>query len=250
MQEAQSTGSAWPAPPNYYKRYTLENVQLLREAQKKGEFPDAPIQQPPLPEFYLQAMEPPPVPTDSYTVFDQKWQVQDRLPTLSELGVKQLFPAGPIDRIQELKKLNRALIVQFLDLLDVLVKNPEEFGSRIENISTIFINMHHILNEYRPHQARETLRLLMESQLAKKRQMTADLREKNEAMVQSLKQFSQETSQTLASIVTDPHTDLDNQTHQQDTSRINDEDVEMKNVTDDHDIPEADSIRAAIEAID
>jgi mediator of RNA polymerase II transcription subunit 7 len=37
--------------------------------------------------------------------------------------------------------------------------------------------MHHILNAYRPHQARETLRLLMEDQIAKKRQQTQEIRE-------------------------------------------------------------------------
>lgn len=51
-----------------------------------------------------------------------------------------------------------------------------QYGQRIENISTIFINMHHILNEYRPHQARETLRLLMENQLEKKKEKTAEIR--------------------------------------------------------------------------
>jgi mediator of RNA polymerase II transcription subunit 7 len=37
-----------------------------------------------------------------------------------------LFYLTTIDRVQELKRLNRSLIVQFLDLLDVLVKNPQE----------------------------------------------------------------------------------------------------------------------------
>lgn len=36
--------------------------------------------------------------------------------------------------------------------------------------------MHHILNAYRPHQARETLRLLMEDQIEKKRQRAEELR--------------------------------------------------------------------------
>ncbi|KAI9273568.1 mediator complex, subunit Med7 [Sporodiniella umbellata] len=171
----QTTRSAWPDPPNYFKRYTDENVNLLKEANETKEFPMDPITTT-IPEFYLQSLEPPPVPTSEYTVFDQKWQVQDQLPTLKELGVKQLFKDGAIDRVQELKKLNRALIRQYLELLDILMKEPEEFGKHIENISTTFINMHHILNDYRPHQARETLRLLMEDQIAKKRQQAEELR--------------------------------------------------------------------------
>lgn len=179
MEDQQAARSAWPEPPTYYKRYTDENLGLLKQAKKTGNFPENPIIAPLVPEFQLEALEPPLPPTDEYTIFDQKWQIEDRLPTLEEMGVKQLFPEAEIDRVQELKKLNRSLIVHFLELLDVLVKTPEEFGNSIENISTIFINMHHILNAYRPHQARETLRLLMENQLATKRQKTEELRAKS-----------------------------------------------------------------------
>ncbi|KAL0087590.1 MED7 protein-domain-containing protein [Phycomyces blakesleeanus] len=197
MTEQQSTGSAWPDPPSFYKRYTAENVEKLKKARKTGIYPETPISLPPLPDFLLKSLEPPTPPTDSYKIFDQTWQVEDRLATLNELGVKQLFPEGQIDRIKELKKLNRTLIVQYLGLLDILVNNPDEFGQRIENISTIFINMHHILNEYRPHQARETLKLLMENQVAKKRQQAAELRRKSAETLQMLHDFGQEIGHSL-----------------------------------------------------
>ncbi|KAI8069311.1 mediator complex, subunit Med7 [Gongronella butleri] len=188
--EQQTTGSAWPDPPVFYKRYKSENVAKLKQAQETGEFPSDLIKQPPLSDFDLKQLAPPEPPTDAYAVFDQQWQVRDRLPTLKEQNIKQLFADGEIDRVAELKRLNRTLIVQFLDLLDVLVKQPEEFGKRIENISTIFINMHHILNEYRPHQARETLRLLMEEQLDKKRQQSAEIRKKTKETMALLEQFA------------------------------------------------------------
>ncbi|KAI8641024.1 mediator complex, subunit Med7 [Parasitella parasitica] len=175
MDEQQSTRSAWPDPPNYFKRYTDENLNLLKQSKETGHL----VNIPPVPEFHLEALEPPLPPTDEYSVFDQKWQINDRLPTLAELGVKQIYPGDSLDRVQELKKLNRSLIAQYLDLLDVLETNPTGYGKHIENISTIFLNMHHILNAYRPHQARETLRLLMEHQLARKRQQTAELRAKS-----------------------------------------------------------------------
>ncbi|KAF7721811.1 Mediator of RNA polymerase II transcription subunit 7 [Apophysomyces ossiformis] len=192
MNEDQTQRSAWPEPPAYYKRYTAENVEKLREAKKTGIYPDDLVVAPPLPPDHLRSLEPPSPPTDQYQVFDQTWEVHDHLRTLTEQGVPQFFPSGPIDRIQELKKLNRVLIVQFLDLLNVLVHEPEAFGQRIERISYIFINMHHILNEYRPHQARETLRLLMENQLTRKRQQAAELRRKSAEMMAALKVFAEE----------------------------------------------------------
>ncbi|KAI7861785.1 MED7 protein-domain-containing protein [Spinellus fusiger] len=201
MAEQQSTGSAWPNPPSFYKRYTEENLESLKSAKKNNALLDTVISQPPLPDFYLHSLAPPAPPADSYKIFDQTWQVEDKLATLKELGVKQLFPSESIDRVQELKKLNRALIAQYLSLLDVLVHNPDEFGKRIENISTIFINMHHILNEYRPHQARETLKLLMENQVAKKRQQTAELQRKSKEALQMLNLFGREIEQSLANHV-------------------------------------------------
>lgn len=34
----------------------------------------------------------------------------------------------------------------------------------MEDLSLLFIHIHHLLNEFRPHQARETLRVMMELQ--------------------------------------------------------------------------------------
>lgn len=35
---------------------------------------------------------------------------------------------------------------------------------QIDDLSLIFVHIHHLLNEFRPHQARETLRVMMEMQ--------------------------------------------------------------------------------------
>jgi len=35
---------------------------------------------------------------------------------------------------------------------------------QVEDLSLLFIHIHHLLNEFRPHQARETLRVMMELQ--------------------------------------------------------------------------------------
>lgn len=79
MDEQQSSRSAWPDPPNYFKRYTNENLDLLKQSRKNGAFPEQLVNTPSVPEFQLKALEPPLPPTDEYTVFDQKWQVRKTL---------------------------------------------------------------------------------------------------------------------------------------------------------------------------
>lgn len=77
MEHQQSTGSAWPEPPKFYKRYTTENLERLKQAQATDEYPEEPIKQPHLPDFSLRLLEPPAPPTDTYVVFDQSWQVKE-----------------------------------------------------------------------------------------------------------------------------------------------------------------------------
>jgi len=47
--------------------------------------------------------------------------------------------------------MNQSLLANFLDLLQILVTAPEseKRGEKIEDIQLIFINMHHLINEYR-----------------------------------------------------------------------------------------------------
>ena len=47
----------------------------------------------------------------------------------------------------------------------------------MEHLRTLFINAHHLVNEYRPHQARETLIMLMEEQLRRTRAETQGIYE-------------------------------------------------------------------------
>lgn len=56
--------------------------------------------------------------------------------------------------------------MNFLDLIDILVQCPEspKRAEKIDDISVLFIHIHYLLNEYRPHQAGDTLCTMLELQ--------------------------------------------------------------------------------------
>ena len=70
------------------------------------------------------------------------------------------------DHIVEMKKLNHSILVNYMELLDVMIDAPHsnERLKKIEEIKILFINLHHLINEFRPHQARETLRIMLHRQ--------------------------------------------------------------------------------------
>lgn len=88
------------------------------------------------------------------------------------MGIAQLYKESDLPnaedskfKIEELKKLLKSLLLNFLEIVGVMSIAPEQFSTKIEHIRTILINIHHLLNEYRPHQSRESLILLLEKQV-------------------------------------------------------------------------------------
>lgn len=51
-----------------------------------------------------------------------------------------------------MRSLNRELQLHILELADVLIERPSQYARRVEDISLIFKNLHHLLNSLRPHQ--------------------------------------------------------------------------------------------------
>lgn len=108
--------------------------------------------------------QPPPM-FDTYSMFGNTFNNEDMIRSLESQGYKRLIPQH-FDRRKELKKLNHSLFANFLDLIDLLVHHPDSprRAEKIDDLSLLFVHIHHLLNEFRPHQARETLRVLMEMQ--------------------------------------------------------------------------------------
>jgi mediator of RNA polymerase II transcription subunit 7 len=123
--------------------------------------------------------------------------LNDVLPSLAEQGIEQLYtppstpsssgagPATHSDRALILKRLAKSLLLNFLELMGIMSINPEQYAEKIQDLRTLFINFHHLLNEYRPHQARESLILMMEAQLARSKAETEGI-EKMKAKVEGI----------------------------------------------------------------
>lgn len=73
------------------------------------------------------------------------------------------------ERAKILKQLARSIILSFLELVGILAVNPTLYNQKTEHLQRLFENALHLINEYRPHQARESLIMMMEGQIQKKR---------------------------------------------------------------------------------
>lgn len=145
MANQEAVQMSLPLPPAHYVNlYTDENIRKNR------------------------APKPPPPIMDgtTYTMFGNPYNNEETIiRPLESQGFKRLYPQH-FDRKKELKKLNHSLLANFLDLIDLLVNYPDSprRTEKIEDLSLLFVHIHHLLNEFRPHQARETLRVMMEMQ--------------------------------------------------------------------------------------
>ncbi|KAK0420512.1 hypothetical protein QR680_014731 [Steinernema hermaphroditum] len=145
--------SPFPKPPEYARHYTAEAI-------KCGRVP-----------------APPPVPIE-YEVFGERYNLEEELVVpLKALGIQAYSTIGLSWR-DEFKKMNASVVINFLDLLQILINSPDspERVQKIEAIRLLFINMHHMVNEYRPVQARATLAVMLEHQIKEMQKLTDDVR--------------------------------------------------------------------------
>lgn len=121
-------------------------------------------------------------------------QINEVVRSLKEQNIEQLYPSPPtspsaqpgsaqevgtewtLDRAVYLKKMAKSILLNFLELVGMLSVDPSQYAQKTNDLTTLFINCHHLINEYRPHQARETLIMMMEEQLARKRKEIEDIR--------------------------------------------------------------------------
>ncbi|KAJ3288622.1 Mediator of RNA polymerase II transcription subunit 7 [Borealophlyctis nickersoniae] len=213
--QAQGTRPTLPAPPPYFTLYTDENIETHARRNRKraagvGEEEGAAVET--MEETDSTAddgrplfLDPPPPIEGDYIMFGGKYETGYMTASLKESGVLQLFPEGRIDTAAELHKLNHSLILNFLELIETLAVRPEQFQHKSADIRAIVNNMHYLLNEYRPHMARDTLRLLMAHQIERRKKTAENIERCCQELESALSSYRQEVTETLAS---SQHTEL------------------------------------------
>lgn len=64
-------------------------------------------------------------------------------------------------------------------------------AEKVEDLSLLFIHIHHLLNEFRPHQARETLRVMMELQRRQRNETASRFQKHLDKVMEILQQAIQ-----------------------------------------------------------
>ena len=155
------------------------------------------------------------IPSTSLTCF----KVNLSAPTLKEQGLTQLYPSPPttpsgsaeaswtLDRAFYLKKTVRSILLNFLELVGILSQNPEGFEEKVKHLEVLFLNAHALVNEYRPHQARETLILMMEDQIERKKaeiEGVKRMKEKVENVISELAKEGRESTGDQSEVAMQP----------------------------------------------
>lgn len=150
--------SEFPAPPKFFALYA--------DGAESGPLPPEPM-----------------VPT--YHMFGSPYSTQDVVPDLLPQPGKKLYaPQGedgdsdgtPIDYKTEMKKINCSLLANFIELVDVLIKKPAMFNEKLDDVELLFLNLHNLINAFRPHQARETVIQMLKTQVQERRDAAREIR--------------------------------------------------------------------------
>lgn len=217
MAENSDISALYPPPPPFYKLFTPENVQKYNQLRKNGESADSLGNIPDI-KFLVPPKQPE---KEQYRSFGDLWWFEDKQVGLKESGIVQIYGDAPlpdktpvstsedvqmsdasgkiepkeeddeetfsISRINELKKMTKSLLLNFLELVGLLSKNPSLAATKVEHIRTILINIHHLLNSYRLHQSRETLILTMQKKLSETEDEIHSIKETCENVEEKMK---------------------------------------------------------------
>lgn len=180
MGDAQVMAAPFPTPPPFWKHFTKQNVARAKQL-RNGETVD---------DDELRYLVPPEPPRDGkYSSFGQTIDLHAPPASLESAGIDQLYPTHPDVRLNpqpHLISLARSLLTTFLSLTGTLSQNPELYEGTVTDLQTIMYNMHDLINQYRPHQARASLILVMEARVERMKAEIQSIDESKEKVARLL----------------------------------------------------------------
>jgi len=111
----------------------------------------------------------------SYTAFGAE-HVTDFVEPPFEQSLMYRRDGPGVDLREELISLNKELLERFIALTHDVIATPSSYERRVEEITLLLNNMHHLLNAIRPSQAYATLEHVLSEQLRQKKERLAALR--------------------------------------------------------------------------
>ncbi|KAF2825389.1 mediator of RNA polymerase II transcription subunit 7 [Ophiobolus disseminans] len=219
----------FPPPPPFFQHFTTENLDKLKEIQDEVR-PEAltddgtpaklsidQILRLPTELRYLIPPEPP-AESDEFKVFGtvtsakgsdsfiktMEWISQTLANdyTITDWTYEQLYPptdssssaSASTDRQRYLFRFLRSILIAYIELLGIVAVNPvsDHKEQKLRDILTMVTNMHALINEYRPHQARETLILEMEKQVKRKKMEIEGVKKMKDRVAEVLEGFGRE----------------------------------------------------------
>ncbi|USP79532.1 hypothetical protein yc1106_06806 [Curvularia clavata] len=233
--------SFFPDPPPFYKHFTPENLERLRQIEsdaglhENNDDPTSPAAKLSPEQILalpteLRYLIPPEPPADDaeFHVFDtvakakgtdvfmknmeyiadqlkmqgvfQDWQYEQLYPSDSSLtttttSVSSQPPttsnSASLDRQNYLFRFLRSILLSYISLLGIVAADAvsEQKDQKLKDIMTMVANMHALINEYRPHQARQTLIERMEEQVRRKQAEIEGVRKMGEKVREVLASF-------------------------------------------------------------
>lgn len=133
------------------------------------------------------------------TVFDE-WTYEQLYPsptgveTTAELSEDSKPASTTIDRQNYLFRFTRSILLSYIALLGIVASDatsPQK-QEKLKDMLTMVTNMHALINEYRPHQARETLIKKMEEQVERKKREIEGVRKMSEKVRSVLDGFGRD----------------------------------------------------------
>ncbi|RLN93229.1 hypothetical protein BBJ28_00009151 [Nothophytophthora sp. Chile5] len=159
---------------------------IMSQEQEEADAPEIVSEFPAPPKFftlYLDGVEsgpPPPDPMEpTYHMFGSPYSTQDIIPDLlPQEGKKLYLPTATaadhgegsvtnVDSKAQMKKYGRCIERQ---------EAGETLYGSLDDVELLFLNMHNLINAFRPHQARETVIQMLKTQIQERRDAARDIR--------------------------------------------------------------------------